>query len=235
MLRLRYLAHIGNVVDFLVYLRTSTMGIFPEKLLSFLNTRLPVAVFRNVSRLEAQDRESYIRLDSETSGSEENEPEDEGTSMQSYTLWAIRRWPPKRSLRKVLLLPVLLSITVFALLATHLLADNAWSNASAIGSPELELVSMRDIDALYARQSITLAEASSRYSLKTNRPPPENYDKWFKFAQSKSCLIDEYDQIYRDFEPFYQLVEKDPGFFKNMVELGMEKVCLYISPSLTQD
>lgn len=36
-------------------------------------------------------------------------------------------------------------------------------------------------------------------------------------AREHSCLIDEYDQISRDFEPFYQLAKDDPAYFKKMV------------------
>ncbi|KAJ7136672.1 glycosyl transferase family 90-domain-containing protein [Mycena epipterygia] len=80
------------------------------------------------------------------------------------------------------------------------------------------------IDALYARQSSTLAQAMARYSLRNNRPPPPKYDAWYRFARSHNCLIDEYDQIARDFEPFYQLAKDDPAYFKKMVDMGTEKV-----------
>ncbi|KAJ7138127.1 glycosyl transferase family 90-domain-containing protein, partial [Mycena epipterygia] len=76
------------------------------------------------------------------------------------------------------------------------------------------------VDALYARQSSNIDHATSRYSLKTGRPPPRNYDKWFKFAQEKSCLIDDYDQVHRDFAPFYQLAEDDPLFFQRMIDIA---------------
>ncbi|KAJ7766055.1 glycosyl transferase family 90-domain-containing protein, partial [Mycena metata] len=73
------------------------------------------------------------------------------------------------------------------------------------------------VDALYARQSTTLQTARARYSLRNKRPPPSMYDKWFDFAREHSCLIDDYDQITRDFEPFYQLAHHDPAYFKRMV------------------
>ncbi|KAF8208816.1 glycosyl transferase family 90-domain-containing protein [Mycena galopus ATCC 62051] len=76
--------------------------------------------------------------------------------------------------------------------------------------------------ALFARQSQTLAQASARYSLKTDRPPPPNFDKWFAFAKEKKCLIDEYDQVLRDFEPFYQLAAENPAHFADMIDRGRE-------------
>ncbi|KAJ7750738.1 glycosyl transferase family 90-domain-containing protein [Mycena maculata] len=76
------------------------------------------------------------------------------------------------------------------------------------------------VDALLSRQSTTLETAVARYILKTRRPPPPNYDQWFQFAQERSCLIDEYDQIHRDFEPFYQMAMENPKEFQEMVNRG---------------
>ncbi|KAJ7799679.1 hypothetical protein B0H14DRAFT_3491349 [Mycena olivaceomarginata] len=50
--------------------------------------------------------------------------------------------------------------------------------------------------------------------------PPRNYDQWYTFAKRHECLIDEYAQIQRDFEPFYQLAQKDPKFFAKMAGQG---------------
>ncbi|KAF8175911.1 glycosyl transferase family 90-domain-containing protein [Mycena galopus ATCC 62051] len=76
------------------------------------------------------------------------------------------------------------------------------------------------IDALYARQSPSLKHATARYTLRNGRPPPQNFDKWFNFARENKCLIDEYDQIQRDLEPFHQLARENPGHFQKMVDLG---------------
>ncbi|KAJ7459740.1 glycosyl transferase family 90-domain-containing protein [Mycena latifolia] len=78
------------------------------------------------------------------------------------------------------------------------------------------------LNALFARQSQTLAQAAARYTLKNDRPPPPNFDKWFAFAQEKKCLIDDYDQIQRDFEPFYQLAMDNPAHFQDMINRGRE-------------
>lgn len=82
------------------------------------------------------------------------------------------------------------------------------------------------VDALFARQSTTLAEATARYELRTNRAPPPHYDRWFRYAQERRCLIDEYDQIHRDFKPFYQLAERDPGFFQGMIARARREVAI---------
>ncbi|KAF7307673.1 CAP10 domain-containing protein [Mycena kentingensis (nom. inval.)] len=80
------------------------------------------------------------------------------------------------------------------------------------------------IDRLLARQSSTLEQAKSRYRLKNQREPPPGYDKWYQHARETSCLIDEYTQIARDFEPFYQLAAKDPKFFARAAERAANKV-----------
>jgi hypothetical protein len=81
-----------------------------------------------------------------------------------------------------------------------------------------------EIDALFARQSRTLAQATARYALKSSRAPPPNFDHWFRFARENKCLVDEYDQIHRDFAPFYQLAKEDPAFFQKMIDRGSAKV-----------
>lgn len=76
----------------------------------------------------------------------------------------------------------------------------------------------RAIQDLFARQSRTVQQARARYSLRTGRAPPERYDEWFEFATKGRCLIDDYDQIARDFAPFYEREQIDPGSFRRMVE-----------------
>ncbi|KAJ7742587.1 glycosyl transferase family 90-domain-containing protein [Mycena metata] len=81
----------------------------------------------------------------------------------------------------------------------------------------------RSIYNLYARQSQTLEQAIARYTLRNgNRPPPMQFNKWYNFARESNCLIDDYDQITRDFTPFYQLAAEDPAHFQNMIDKGRE-------------
>ncbi|KAF7297412.1 CAP10 domain-containing protein [Mycena indigotica] len=78
----------------------------------------------------------------------------------------------------------------------------------------------RYITDLLDRQSHTLEQAQSRYMLKTGREPPPNFNKWFALAQENKCLIDNYDRIDRDFEPFYQLAKEHPRRFRQMLDKG---------------
>ncbi|KAK6974383.1 CAP10 domain-containing protein [Favolaschia claudopus] len=83
-------------------------------------------------------------------------------------------------------------------------------------------IAHKRIDDLYARQSQTLDQAAGRYTLKNGRAPPLNFEKWFGFALENRCLVDEYDQIQRDFEPFNRLAEAHPTNFQRMIDLGRE-------------
>ncbi|KAJ6628287.1 glycosyl transferase family 90-domain-containing protein [Mycena sp. CBHHK59/15] len=80
------------------------------------------------------------------------------------------------------------------------------------------------VDALFARQSKTLAQARARYALRSGRPPPRNYDDWFGYAQRHRCLVDDYAQIQRDFAPFYEIARAHPAFFREMVELAATRM-----------
>jgi hypothetical protein len=44
--------------------------------------------------------------------------------------------------------------------------------------------------------------------------------------QKNECLIDDYDQIHRDFEPFYQLAQENSKHFQAMVDKGQAMVGL---------
>ncbi|KAJ7250167.1 glycosyl transferase family 90-domain-containing protein [Mycena haematopus] len=82
----------------------------------------------------------------------------------------------------------------------------------------------RQTNTLIARQSKNIKQARARYILKNNRLPPPNFEKWFNFARSNRCLIDEYDQIHRDFEPFYQMLQENSSHFQDMIRIGRDLV-----------
>ncbi|KAK7048283.1 CAP10 domain-containing protein [Favolaschia claudopus] len=100
-------------------------------------------------------------------------------------------------------------------------SDDAVSELDPISTTVVTMSSAQlSLDALLAKQSTTLEEATARYYLKAGRPPPQNFDRWFEFARENECLIDEYDQIHRDFEPFYQLAVDHPTRFQAMIDKG---------------
>ncbi|KAJ7059698.1 glycosyl transferase family 90-domain-containing protein [Mycena amicta] len=80
------------------------------------------------------------------------------------------------------------------------------------------------VDALFARQSTTLAQASARYTLRTGRPPPRAFPAFFEFAKERACLIDEYDRVHRDFKAFHELERVQPGWFRSRVERAASKL-----------
>lgn len=69
------------------------------------------------------------------------------------------------------------------------------------------------VDEFLAFQSKTLPQARSRYTLKTGRDPPPHYDTFFQWATEHQCLIDAYDQVYADFQPWYQMSKINPRIF----------------------
>ncbi|KAF8209400.1 glycosyl transferase family 90-domain-containing protein, partial [Mycena galopus ATCC 62051] len=74
------------------------------------------------------------------------------------------------------------------------------------------------VDALFAKQSSTVEQASARYTLHTGRAPPPYYPDFYRFAKQKHCLIDEYDRVHRDFKGFYQLAAENATFFQDMID-----------------
>ncbi|KDQ56557.1 glycosyltransferase family 90 protein [Jaapia argillacea MUCL 33604] len=69
---------------------------------------------------------------------------------------------------------------------------------------------------LLGRQSKTLAAAVAEYKKRYNRNPPKGFDEWWKFAQDHDVLIvDEYDGMIEDLEPFWELSGEE---FRRRVE-----------------
>jgi hypothetical protein len=59
-------------------------------------------------------------------------------------------------------------------------------------------------------QSKTLAEAVEEYRRRYKRDPPKGFDKWYQFATGHNAvMIDEYDQLFNDLEPFWHLSGKE--------------------------
>ncbi|KAJ7211577.1 glycosyl transferase family 90-domain-containing protein, partial [Mycena pura] len=81
-----------------------------------------------------------------------------------------------------------------------------------------------EVDALFERQSESLEQAVARYILRNDRSPPRNYDQWFHFAKKNGCLIDDYDQIHRDFEPLRQLADQDRQAQAIADDMGMKTI-----------
>ena len=60
-------------------------------------------------------------------------------------------------------------------------------------------------DNLLKSQSSSLSQAVAEYRKRYGRNPPKGFDEWYKFAKDNGAIIyDEYDQLFRDLEPFWQ-------------------------------
>lgn len=59
-------------------------------------------------------------------------------------------------------------------------------------------------------QSKSLSEAVAEYRRRYKRDPPKGFDLWYEFAtQNGHVMVDEYDQLFHDLEPFWQLSGKE--------------------------
>lgn len=68
----------------------------------------------------------------------------------------------------------------------------------------------QNYESLLRRQSKTLEEAVAEYTRRYNRAPPKGFDGWYKFAVDNGAIIfDEYDQLSKDMEPFWQFSGAD--------------------------
>ncbi|KAF4556178.1 Hypothetical protein D9617_1g080530 [Elsinoe fawcettii] len=66
------------------------------------------------------------------------------------------------------------------------------------------------------RQSTSLNEATEEYIRRYRRKPPPGFDDWYKFAKEKgSLIIDDFDIIEKNLEPFWRM---DPKMLRGMVE-----------------
>lgn len=72
--------------------------------------------------------------------------------------------------------------------------------------PKLMHEAQVNFRSLITRQSKTLSAAVKEYRKRYKRDPPKGFDEWFAFAQSnKAKIIDEYDNLIRDLEPFWSM------------------------------
>ncbi|KAF7973136.1 hypothetical protein HWV62_16184 [Athelia sp. TMB] len=95
----------------------------------------------------------------------------------------------------------------------HLFRSNGLMEVNPDGRhPLFELIERGEAKwaAKIKRQSRTLQEAVKEYKRRHKRAPPAGFDKWWDYCQANEVqLPDEYDQIYRDLEPFWGMEPHD--------------------------
>ena len=76
--------------------------------------------------------------------------------------------------------------------------------------PKLMLDAENDFRGLLARQSKTLPQAVEEYKRRYKRDPPKGFDNWWKFVKENGVvMVDEYDAISEDLEPFWDLTPRE--------------------------
>lgn len=116
------------------------------------------------------------------------------------------------------------------------------SDAGADSSPprrhpifELMEKAEAEWDAKVARQSRTLADAVVEYRRRYRRPPPRGFDKWWAWAQrNRVVLVDEYDQILHDIEPFFALDPRDFAHRLDVMTQREESFTMTMDPTAAQ-
>ncbi|KAL1749086.1 glycosyltransferase family 90 protein [Schizophyllum fasciatum] len=98
-------------------------------------------------------------------------------------------------------------------LGTHKYLPNGLLHVNPDGPhPIYELISRADAawESKLARASTTLEQAVREYRRRYHRLPPKGFDAWWQYAQENNVrLPDEYDQIFKDLEPFYGIHPAD--------------------------
>ncbi|ODN95887.1 hypothetical protein L198_04506 [Cryptococcus wingfieldii CBS 7118] len=84
--------------------------------------------------------------------------------------------------------------------------------------PILELMarSQEKWETLLASQSKTFPQAVTEYTRRYGRQPPRGFDQWWQYCKrNKVKIVDDYDQINRDIEPYFAL---SPEMFRKRVD-----------------
>lgn len=85
--------------------------------------------------------------------------------------------------------------------------------------PKLMADARRAFDDKVKRQSKTLVQAVEEYERRYGRRPPKGFDQWFEFAQENGAqIVDEYDQLFKDLEPFWGL--SGPELRRRCIQVG---------------
>lgn len=85
--------------------------------------------------------------------------------------------------------------------------------------PKLMADAREAYDEKVARQSKSLSDAAQEYRRRYKRDPPKGFDKWYEFAtKNNAVMIDEYDQLIRDLEPFWLFTGKE--LRKRCIDVG---------------
>lgn len=76
--------------------------------------------------------------------------------------------------------------------------------------PNMMKTAKENFEAKLSRQSKTLSQAVAEYKKRYDMDPPKGFEEWFQFAKdNKVDIIDEYDQLMKDLEPWFQLTGEE--------------------------
>lgn len=164
---------------------------------------------------------TYRAVPNEDGDGEDGVHGDGDLELQDMTTDAVSGSAPRRTrwLRYPLwLIPCAFVMLSFCALGVYFYPRSTESSSSTLPRPS-QSYSHAAVAALLESQTQSLPLTRAHYSLQNhNRPPPPHFDKWFHFAQENNCPVNMYEQVFADFAPFYDLEDKQPGWFKERVQ-----------------
>jgi hypothetical protein len=111
------------------------------------------------------------------------------------------------AIRRVVVYAALVLVALFQLARTLFPAsDIGFSSAPSHPIPNLMASAEAKYRKLVGKQSATLEAAVAEYKRRYKRDPPKGFDDWIAFAKDNDVkIIDEYDSMMGDLEPFWAL------------------------------
>ncbi|KAF9490039.1 hypothetical protein BDN71DRAFT_1400563 [Pleurotus eryngii] len=113
-------------------------------------------------------------------------------------------------------------------LASHIYADDGLLHVNPNGQhPIIELMgrAQKEWQTKLDRASKTLPAAVAEYQRRYKRLPPPGFDAWWNYVEEHNVMLpDEYDQIWRDLEPFWAM---EPLDLQRLVEDEQAEVETY--------
>jgi hypothetical protein len=123
--------------------------------------------------------------------------------------------------RRGVLATWLILVTLVATLASFFHSEGVVTGAHPLSTMVYDARIAHDRWLRHAAMSMRPAVAADEYRRRSSggRDPPPNFDKWFQFALArKSPVLDGFDQITADMEPFWGL---DPAALRERVEWAL--------------
>lgn len=140
--------------------------------------------------------------------------------------WQPRTQPNYNRLKKALRMVLLLAATIFYIISLYrrnllnLLEPSTTTVNSQGLSSITQMISEGKLRAalMHKNESKNFSEAVSNYKIRYKRNPPRGFDAWYTYAKAHGVqIIDDYDTISEDLEPFRHLTPAELSHRANLL------------------